>query len=159
MTRRRRVQRSTRELAVRDGDAGPTAYDLLILTALETWARTGKKPANPKRFEIGPEIADVVLAHLSAKALAVQNKALDHALSSEAAHPEIEAGAMVAKNILDRHLGRPIERVAAVGKVQVAFSGLDPSAFPTGPKAEAVAEIVEIPGSAGTEIDDDGDGD
>jgi hypothetical protein len=117
MTRRRRVQRPTRELAVRDSNSGPTAYDELIVCALEMWARTGKKPKHPKRFEIGPEVADVVLGHLSAKALAVQNKALDHALEQEAAHPDIEAGVMVAKNILDRHLGRTVERAAVVGKV------------------------------------------
>jgi hypothetical protein len=123
------------------------------------WARTGKKPKNPKRFEIGPQIADVVLAHLSAKALAVQNKALDQALAAEAAHPDIEAGAMVAKNILDRHLGRPVERTAVVGKVQIEFQGLHPESFPTAPKAGAAAEIVEIAGDEGTHVNGDGDGD
>jgi hypothetical protein len=159
MTRRRRVQRPRRELAVRDGNLGPTPYDLLILAALETWARTGKKPKNPKRFEVGPEVADLVLGHLSAKAFVVQSKALDQALSSEASHPDVEVGVAVAKNILDRHLGRPVERTAVAGKVQIEFQGLHPESFPTSPKAEAAAEIVEIAGDAGTHVDDDGDGD
>jgi hypothetical protein len=159
MTRRRRVQRPRRELAVRDGNLGPTPYDLLIVCALESWARTGRKPKRPERFEIGGEVADVVLSHMSAKAFAVQNKALDQALSSEASHPDIEAGVAVARNVLDRHLGRPVERTAVVGKVQIEFQGLHPESFPTSPKAEAAAEIVEIAGDAGTHVDDDGDGD
>jgi hypothetical protein len=159
MTRRRRALRPTRELAVRDRKARPTAYDEFIVLALETWARTGKKPKHPERFEIGPEIADVVLGHLAAKALVVQNKALDRAIDPEAAHPDVEAGAIVAKNILDRHLGRPAERTAVVGKVQIEFQGLHPESFPTAPKAEAAAEVVEIPGDEGTHVDGDGDGD
>jgi hypothetical protein len=144
---------------VRKGNPGPTAYDELIICALETWARTGKKPSNPKRFEISPEVADTVLSHLSVKALAVQNKALDLALKPQAAYPQIEAGVAVARNVLDRRLGKPVERTAVMGKVEIIFQGLNPELFPSGPP-EDKAEVVEIPGDEGTHVDvDDGDGD
>jgi hypothetical protein len=142
---------------VRDGDPGPTAYDELIVAALEMWARTGKKPTNLKRFEISPEIADTVLSHLSAKAMAVQNKALDLALKPDATHPAIEAGIAVSRNVLDRRLGKPVERTAVMGKVQVIFEGIHPELLPSGPP-EDKAEIVEIDGDFGTDPDDAGNG-
>jgi hypothetical protein len=129
----------------------------LIVGALEMWARTGKKPKNPKRFDISPEMADIVLGHLSAKALAVQNKALDLALKLKATHPEIEAGIAVSRNVLDRRLGKPVERTAVIGKVQVIFDGLHPELLPSGPP-ENKAEIVEIDGDFGTDPDDAGNG-
>jgi hypothetical protein len=154
---RRRVKRPQPELAVRNGDPGPTAYDELIVYALESWARDGKKPKNPKRFDISPEVADTVMEYLSAKAMAVQNKALDQALKRDASHPEMDAGITVSRNVLDRRFGKPVERTAVVGKVQVIFDGLHPELLPSGPP-EDKAEIVEIDGDFGTDPDDAGNG-
>jgi hypothetical protein len=83
-----------------------------------------------------------VLAHLSAKALAVQNNALDQALAPQVRRDEIEAGAMVARNVLNRHLGRSVEKVAVASRVHVVFEGLRPDMFPTEPREKTV-EIVE----------------
>jgi hypothetical protein len=154
--KRKQVARKQRELAVRDAPPGPTAYDEFIVVALETWARHGKRPKRPKRFEISPEIADVVLGHLSAKSIVVQSRALDRAIAPEAGPHEIDTGAMVARNILDRRLGKPVERVMTASKVHITFEGLQPDVFPQ-KEREAQAEVTEIPGNLGTEVDDDGD--
>jgi hypothetical protein len=90
------------------------------------------------------------------ESLVVQNKALEAAIASDAGPHEIDTGAMVARNILDRRLGKPVERVMTASKVVVTFEGLRPDVFPTEPR-EAQAEIVEIPGDTGTEVDDDED--
>jgi hypothetical protein len=155
MRKRRSGTRRQRELAVRDGLDGPSRYDLFIVGILESWARRGLKPKYPERFQISPETADVVLGHLSAKALAVQSRALDRAIASDAGQHEIDVGTQVARNVLDRRLGKPVERILQASNVRVEFSGLNPDAFPSEPR-EARAEVVEINGDAGTEIDDSG---
>jgi hypothetical protein len=50
---------------------------------------------------------------------------------------------MTAKDMLNRKLGRPIERVMSVGHVVVEFAGLDPSKLPDA-RPEDASEVVEV---------------
>jgi hypothetical protein len=76
-------------------------------------------------------------------ALAMQQRAMDRGLGPEAVAQDVTTGAMAAKNVLDRKLGRPIERVQTLGHVVVEFAGLDPSKLPDARPLDAT-EIVEV---------------
>jgi hypothetical protein len=87
---------------------------------------------------------NAVLEHLGPMALAAQVKALDHALKPGATEQAITTGAMTAKDLLNRKLGRPIERVQTLGHVVIHFDGIDPSKLPDA-RPEDVAEVVDLP--------------
>ena len=55
-------------------------------------------------------------------------------------------------DMLDRKLGRPVERVMSVGHVLVEFQGLDPSKLPSAPPTDQ-SEIVQV-----APVDDGEDG-
>ena len=142
MTRRRTSPKRTRDIVVSPN--GITGEALLRARALEVWARTGKRPATLNGWQLDPATVDTVLAYLAPPALAVQAKALDQALHQEATPQDVATGAMVAKNLLDRRLGRPIERVQTAGHVAIIFSGLDPDALPDAPPVDNT-EVVDLP--------------
>ena len=112
--------------------------------ALIRWAQTGKRPANLDGWRLDAQTADAVLEHLGPMALAAQVKALTHALRPGATEQAITTGAMTAKDMLNRKLGRPIERVQTLGYVVVEFAGLDPSRLPDAPPEDAT-EIANVP--------------
>ena len=119
--------------------------------ALIRWAQTGKRPANLDGWRLDAQTADAVLEHLGPMALAAQVKALERALRPSATEQAITTGAMTAKDMLNRKLGIPIERVQKLGHVVVEFAGLDPSKRPNAPP-EDQSEVVDVAPV------DDGDG-
>lgn len=131
---------------VRDEWVGPDELggaDQVKALLLETYWRRGEIPPAKLIGKMDPRLAAAVLERLGIYALGVQGRMMDLAIKEGASEGERQLGAMVARNVLDRALGKPVERVAVAGKVEVTFAGLDPTRLPA---AEAVdrTEVVEV---------------
>jgi hypothetical protein len=141
MTKRRQSVKRTREIAVSPN--GITKEAQLRWIALAKLAQTGKRPAALDNWQADPQTVDAVLGCMVPTALAMQQKAMDRGLDPEASAQDVVTGAMAAKNVLDRKLGRPVERVQTLGHVVIEFAGLDPSKLPDA-RPEDATEVVEV---------------
>jgi hypothetical protein len=141
MNKGRQTAKRGRDVTV--GLHGITKEAQLRWIALARLAQTGKRPASLDDWQADPQTVDAVLGYRVATALAMQQRAMDRGLAPDAASQDVVAGAMAAKNVLDRKLGRPVERVMSVGHVLVEFQGLDPSKLPDAPP-EDQSEVVDV---------------
>jgi hypothetical protein len=123
---------------------------------VQRYANGDRKPNGYDHFEMDPRLADVWFRRLSVAAAAVQWRAMIKAMGGDASSLDIQNAIRASEQVQNRLLGKPIERMAVAGRVKVEFGGnLNPDAFPQEVK-EAAAEVIDIPGNTGTEVDGEG---
>lgn len=137
-----KLQRYTRDAWLEPDQV--SGAEMLKIWALEEWARTGKPPRGHETWVLDPQIVELTLKRLGIHAVGVQTRILQRAMLPHAEIRELELAEGVARNALDRLLGKPAERVAVQGHVVVEFAGLDPDALPGEPPKDTT-EVIDLP--------------
>lgn len=120
---------------------------------VQRYANGGPKPSGYDRYEVDPRLADVWFRRMAVAASAVQWRAMMLGMLKDASALQVQNGLRAAMEVQNRLFGKPIERLAMVGRVRIEFgSHLNPDVFPKEAPVQA-AEIVEIPTDFGTEIE------
>jgi hypothetical protein len=109
-------------------------------------------PANLEAWQPNAYELDEILGYMSAEALAAQHRAMTAAFKKDAPPQVVGMAALVAKNVLDRRYGRPVERRMSVGHVNVVFEGLRPELLPSGVPEDSSA-VVDV-GAVGDDESD-----
>lgn len=117
------------------------------------YADTGHRPPGFERFEVDPRLGDLWFRKAAAWAFAVQVRAMARALAPHATPHDLREANVAARAVQDRLFGKPLERMAVAGRVRIEFGGLNPDVFPQEARA-AEAEVVDIDGASGTEVED-----
>lgn len=121
-----------------------SGVEMLKIAALELWAMTGKRPPGHEAWLLDPQAVEIQLKRLGIWSVGVQTRILQRAMAPQASIRELELADGVARNALDRLLGKPAEKVAVAGHVVVEFAGLDPDALP-GEAPKDQTEVVDLP--------------
>lgn len=137
-----KLQRYTRDAWVADDQL--QGAEMLKILALEQWAETGRKPPGFEAWLQDAEAVELQLRRLAKWSFGVQTRILQNAMRPQAQIRDLELAEAISRNVLDRLLGKPAERVAVAGHVVVEFAGLDPDALPTDPPKDET-EVVDLP--------------